>query len=176
MATCEARRMLISLISLTEAAPTPTAAAHFRISPYRRSRCCTDNILESRTPLILRQYGLTTSAAATTGPARQAMPTSSTPAMRRAPPRQSAHSKDSVGSITTLCARLRRLAVRVRGVLLLAELKRRLPNWVASTAHRAERHRRRSPRCVHGRVCTWQVLAVGSRGGRRAAALRVARA
>src|SRR5438128_3271807 len=111
IARCEARRMFNSLISVTEAAPTPTAAARTRIWSYRRSRCCSDSVFESRTPGILRQYGLTTNAAATTGPARQAIPTSSTPATRRAPSRQSAHSRASVGTI------MRWSVPRVRNVL-----------------------------------------------------------
>ena len=69
-------------ISRTDAAPTPTATARFRISGARRSRWAIDSVFESRTPGIRWQPGFMITAAATTAPQVGATPTSSTPATR----------------------------------------------------------------------------------------------
>src|SRR3990170_3427127 len=93
--------MLSRSISSTDAAPTPIATARGRISAASRSRCAADSVLESRTPAMRRLFGRTMTAAATTAPQVGATPTSSTPATRTAPARQSGRSKRKVGSCGT---------------------------------------------------------------------------
>src|SRR5471032_1969025 len=73
---------------------------------YRRSRSAAGTVLESQTPGMWRS-GCSTTAAATTGPARQPRPTSSTPATCTNPTRRSAFSSVRVaGTRVTSAFRL----------------------------------------------------------------------
>src|SRR3990172_2741026 len=80
-------------ISATDAAPMPTAATRTRISGTRASRCWRVSTFESRTARPIRQPGRTRTAAATTGTASAAMPTSSTPTTRTCPRSHSCFSR-----------------------------------------------------------------------------------
>ena len=79
-------RILRSSINSTEPIPTLVARACSMITSYRRSRACAVICLESRTPARWLANSWTPSgrmtAAATTGPARQPRPASSTPAIK----------------------------------------------------------------------------------------------
>src|SRR5438876_1871034 len=83
--------MLISSISRGSAAATAHTTAERRMTSYRRARSSAGTSLESQTPRTGRS-GWSTTAAATTGPARQPRPTSSTPATYMKPARRSAFS------------------------------------------------------------------------------------
>ena len=89
-------------MSATDAAPTPIATARRRMIGARRSRWPADRVFESRTPGIRWQLGDMITAAATTAPLVGATPTSSTPAIRVAPPRHKGRSQRSVGTITAI--------------------------------------------------------------------------
>src|SRR5438477_10090959 len=77
--------MLRRWISATEAAPMPTRPTRDRMSSNSSSRCARVSSFESRTLRMSLVSGVTRHAAATTGPASAAMPTSSTPTTRRSP-------------------------------------------------------------------------------------------
>src|SRR5438552_5192128 len=77
--------MLRRWISATEAAPMPTFTTRPRIAPRSSSRWRRVSTFESFTLRMSRVSGVTRHAAATTGPASAAMPTSSTPTTRRSP-------------------------------------------------------------------------------------------
>ena len=89
-------------MSATDAAPSPTAIARRRMIGASRSRCAADSVLESRTPGIRWQLVGMITAAATTAPQVGATPTSSTPAIRPAPPRHRGRSQRRVGTITAI--------------------------------------------------------------------------
>src|SRR5438105_1742673 len=77
--------MLRRWISASDAAPMPTFTTRPRIESRRPSRWRRVRTFESLTLRMSRVSGVTRHAAATTGPARAAMPTSSTPTTRRSP-------------------------------------------------------------------------------------------
>src|SRR5262249_45799046 len=91
MALSDARWMLIRSISCASADATLHATARSRMRTYSSSRSAAGTALESHTPGMCRP-GWRTTAAATTGPARQPRPTSSTPATWTKPTRRSAFS------------------------------------------------------------------------------------
>src|SRR5687768_8577539 len=91
--------MLRRCISVTDAAPMPTRTTRDRMSSYSSSRCARVRSLESFTRRMSLVSGVTRHAAATTGPASAAIPTSSTPTTRRRPLDQSSFSKRSVGTL-----------------------------------------------------------------------------
>src|SRR3954469_2252601 len=78
-------------ISAGSAPATAQAIACRTMRSYRRSRSGAGTVFESHTPGMWRS-GCRTTAAATTGPARQPRPTSSTPATCTNPTRRSAFS------------------------------------------------------------------------------------
>src|SRR5450432_287047 len=84
--------MLIRSISRALAAPSPRLTARSMICVTRRSRASGVSALESSTPRSARESGGMTMAHATTGPAREPRPTSSTPAMSVPPVRRSSRS------------------------------------------------------------------------------------
>src|SRR6187455_378372 len=92
--------MLSRSISATLAAPMPTASARRRMNGKSRSRWARDSIFESRTPGTRRAYGRQATAAATTGPLREATPTASAPTMTVRPACQCSRSKRVEGRIT----------------------------------------------------------------------------
>src|SRR5438046_4193519 len=77
--------MLSRWISPTLAAPMPTRTTRVRMSPASSSRWIFVRTFESFTLRMSLVSGVTRHAAATTGPASAAMPTSSTPTTRRSP-------------------------------------------------------------------------------------------
>src|SRR5437660_11965496 len=77
--------MLRRWISASDAAPMPTFTTRPRIESRRPSRWRRVSTFESLTLRMRRVSGVTRHAAATTGPASAAMPTSSTPTTRRSP-------------------------------------------------------------------------------------------
>src|SRR6266511_1290102 len=91
--------MLRRWISATDAAPMPTRTTRARMSSNRSSRCARVSTFESFTRRMSFVSGVTRHAAATTGPARAAIPTSSTPTTRRRPLDQSSFSRRSVGTL-----------------------------------------------------------------------------
>src|SRR5262249_42759645 len=102
--------------SIVSASMIPTAIPNALrwISPKSRTRSSGVRRFESSTPST-RRSGLSTTAAATTGPASGPRPASSTPAMRFRPRRHAAFSKRyGAGAVTSplarLLARSRRLA------------------------------------------------------------------
>src|SRR5665647_2950255 len=84
--------MLSRSISRADAAPRPRLTARCMICATRRTRAAPVSILESSTPRSARESGGITIAHATTGPAREPRPTSSTPAMSAPPVRRSSRS------------------------------------------------------------------------------------
>src|SRR5437773_8523787 len=84
IATSVARRMSVRSISSGSTTPSANASARAAISRARRARSGGASSFESRTPWTGRSRSRTT-APATTGPARQPRPTSSTPATTRYP-------------------------------------------------------------------------------------------
>src|SRR6185437_4183207 len=84
--------MLSRSISRALAAPRPRLTARSMICVTSRSRASGVSILESSTPRRARVSGGMTMAHATTGPAREPRPTSSTPAMSAPPLRRSSRS------------------------------------------------------------------------------------
>src|SRR5665213_1549778 len=84
--------MLRRSISLADAAPSPRLTARSTIWVTSRSRASGVSALESSTPRSARVSGGMTMAHATTGPAREPRPTSSTPAMSAPPVRRSSRS------------------------------------------------------------------------------------
>src|SRR5581483_130670 len=92
--------MLSRWISATDAAPTPMRTTRVRMSVASSSRCGRVSILESFTARMSFVSGVTRHAAATTGPASAAIPTSSTPTTRGSPLSQSCFSNFSVGTHT----------------------------------------------------------------------------
>src|SRR4030081_2199401 len=91
--------MLSRWISATDAAPIPTRTTRERIRSKRSSRCARVSTFESFTRRMSFVSGVTRHAAATTGPASAAIPTSSTPTTRRRPLDHSSFSKRSVGTL-----------------------------------------------------------------------------
>jgi hypothetical protein len=83
-----APRVLRRSTSIDESSATHTATAWLRISRSSSSRCAAVSCLESSSPGRRTRAGSTT-AAATSGPASGPTPTSSTPAITRAPPANS---------------------------------------------------------------------------------------
>src|SRR5436190_10628775 len=79
--------MLMVSISVGSAAATPQAIDPRVILSYKRARSSAVTVLESQMRAMYR-LGSSTTAAATTGPARQPRPTSSTPATRLNPSRR----------------------------------------------------------------------------------------
>src|ERR1035437_1183901 len=86
--------MFSASISRTLAAPSENASARARMSAARRTRSGAFSAFESSTPAMARRDGGITMAHATTGPARGPRPTSSTPAINRAPARRSSRSME----------------------------------------------------------------------------------
>src|SRR4051812_47934674 len=98
-------------ISAGSAPATAQAIACRTMRSYRRSRSGAGTVFESHTPGMWRS-GCRTTAAATTGPARQPRPTSSTPATCTNPTRRSAFS-----SVRIAGTRVIRSALRLDDVL-----------------------------------------------------------
>src|SRR5581483_239068 len=92
--------MLMRSISSGSAPATAHATACFRIRSYSRSRSWAGTSFESQTPAMCRS-GCSTTAAATTGPARQPRPTSSAPATYTNPTRRSAFSRVRIAGTRT---------------------------------------------------------------------------
>src|SRR6185312_7310049 len=84
--------MLTRSISRAEAAPSPRLTARCMICETSRSRAWAVSAFESSTPRSARVSGGITMAHATTGPAREPRPTSSTPAMSAPPARRRSRS------------------------------------------------------------------------------------
>src|SRR4051812_49264995 len=89
--------MLSRWISATDAAPMPMRTTRARMSVASSSRWIFVSIFESLTARMSFVSGMTRHAAATTGPASAAMPTSSMPTTRVSPLSQSSFSNFSVG-------------------------------------------------------------------------------
>src|SRR5688572_19867863 len=92
MARMLAFKMFSVSISRTEAAPTPKATARSRMRTQSFSRSLRVSRFESSTPRRAGTPGGMMTADATTGPAREPRPTSSTPAISSTPDRRSSRS------------------------------------------------------------------------------------
>src|SRR5260221_12341437 len=98
--------MLMRSISSGSAAATAQAMECFVIRSNNRSRSSAGTTLESQTPGMCLS-GWRTTAAATTGPARQPRPTSSTPATWTNPARRSAFSSVRIAGTRVIQSQVR---------------------------------------------------------------------
>src|SRR2546428_7030345 len=127
--------MLRRWISATDAAPMPTRTTRARMSPAISSGWIFVSIFESFTARMSFVSGVTRHAAATTGPARAAMPTSSTPTTRVSPLSQSSFSERSVGIGQECHGRSCGTRSRALGAALLSQ-RCRLAHAVAEEVER----------------------------------------